>query len=308
MVRFILSGILVCGSAFCFGSSQFDFMVIGDTAYNGEPDYRKYKNLINAINNANPTFTIHVGDIWGIGNCGEKNRQLVAYYFDSYQQPLIYTPGDNEWVDCHYPIMGGFKPHERLQRLRDTFFKENKSLGRKKMPLIRQADISKYKRFAENLRWDKSEILFITVNVPGSANNLYPHVESGVGEFYQRNQANIAWLYDSFHHAEQSGYKAVVIALHAEMFEFDKTPYTGIIDAIKVGARRFEKPVLLVHGDAHKFIIDRPFAESRGEEALPLYTNITRLQTYGAPELRAVRVGVDPDSKWVFSFSPFYIE
>ena len=34
--------------------------------------------------------------------------------------------------------------------------------------------------------------------------------------------------------------------------------------------------------------------------------NITRLQVYGAPEIRAVRVSVEPDTPWVFSFSPLH--
>jgi hypothetical protein len=33
---------------------------------------------------------------------------------------------------------------------------------------------------------------------------------------------------------------------------------------------------------------------------------VTRLQVYGAPELRAVRVSVDTEMPWVFGFTPLY--
>ena len=33
-----------------------------------------------------------------------------------------------------------------------------------------------------------------------------------------------------------------------------------------------------------------------------------RLQVYGDPEVRAVRVTVDPDTPWVFGFEPLYLQ
>ena len=45
---------------------------------------------------------------------------------------------------------------------------------------------------------------------------------------------------------------------------------------------------------------------SAGESALPKYANITRLQVYGAPEIKWVGVSVEPDTPWVFSFAPLH--
>ena len=64
--------------------------------------------------------------------------------------------------------------------------------------------------------------------------------------------------------------------------------------------------MLLINGDFHDLVIDRPFMVSQGEEKPPLYANITRLQVYGAPELKAVQVSVDTETPWVFSFQPLY--
>ena len=36
--------------------------------------------------------------------------------------PLVYTPGDNEWTDCHRANNGAYDPLERLATVRETFF------------------------------------------------------------------------------------------------------------------------------------------------------------------------------------------
>ena len=36
--------------------------------------------------------------------------------FDRFEMPLLYTPGDNEWTDCHRPAAGAYNPLERLAR------------------------------------------------------------------------------------------------------------------------------------------------------------------------------------------------
>jgi hypothetical protein len=42
--------------------------------------------------------------------------------FDALEDPLVYTPGDNEWTDCHRANNGGYTPTERLDTLREVFF------------------------------------------------------------------------------------------------------------------------------------------------------------------------------------------
>jgi hypothetical protein len=62
----------------------------------------------------------------------------------------------------------------------------------------------------------------------------------------------------------------------------------------------------MIHGDFHELIVDKPFRVTTGETTPPKYDNITRLQVYGAPDLRAVRVSVDTETPWVFGFTPLY--
>ena len=65
-LRFVaVCALLLAASA----RADFEFVALGDTAYNGEKDYPPYEALIDLINETAPAFSIHVGDIWGAGTC-----------------------------------------------------------------------------------------------------------------------------------------------------------------------------------------------------------------------------------------------
>ena len=46
----------------------------------------------------------------------------IRTQFDRFTDPLVYTPGDNEWTDCHRANNGGYHPLERLAFDREVFF------------------------------------------------------------------------------------------------------------------------------------------------------------------------------------------
>ncbi len=341
---------LLCVSA---AAEQFDFVALGDTAYNLPADYPVYERLINQINAAEPAFSIHVGDTWGVMPCIEAAHQNVLDWFARFQQPVMYTPGDNEWTDCRKPEVlqtyvqvitgkGTSADMEELARLRSldsafagesfgdvlgslatirkVFFAAPQSLGAKPIPVVRQADVSNFKDMVENLRWERGGVQFATVHVTGSGMGFTINDAARATEAIERNRANVEWLKSTFAAAEANGAKAVVIALHAGMFydaeggEFsgkmlrggDEGPYVWVALALRDLGTRFGKPVLLINGDFHDLVIDRPFLVSQGEGKPPLYSNITRLQVYGAPELKAVRVSVDTETPWVFGFTPLH--
>ncbi|HSG88820.1 MAG TPA: hypothetical protein VLA56_06385, partial [Pseudomonadales bacterium] len=197
---------------------------------------------------------------------------------------------------------------ERLDHIRALWFAEPRSLGAAPRAVVREADVAPaHRKYVENLRFEQDRVLFVTVNVPGSNNNAGSADRARIDEFFARDAANSAWLADSFRKAIEGDYAAVVVALHAEMFQWQGnmfSTYAETIRQLQTGADRFGKPVLLIHGDAHRFVIDRPLLESRGEGDMPLHANLTRLQVYGAPEIGAVAVHVDPDDPAVFSFAP----
>ena len=57
-----------------------------------------------------------------------------------FADPLVYTPGDNEWTDCHRTSNGGYTPTERLDVIRTTFFPQpGLTLGKQRRPVDAQA-------------------------------------------------------------------------------------------------------------------------------------------------------------------------
>lgn len=298
-------------------AEKFSFVALGDTAYNGEPDYPVYRRLIETINKSKPAFSIHIGDIWGASVCDEAHMQEIAGFFDLYQAPLVYTPGDNEWTDCDRRSYGGYDAAERLEKLRDVFFDKPLSQGKKPMALVRQSDVSPHKMYRENSRWFHKGVLFLTLNISGSNNNFAFDSKKDLVEAFERNQANIAWLRDGFRIARENNVAGVVISFHAEFLMNGELPldsyngpyssvYGSMVAEMRLGGERYGKPVLLIHGDSHEFIVDRPLIEPQGESAPAKYANITRLEVFGAPEIKSVKVTVDTKTPWVFSFSPLH--
>ncbi len=292
-------------------AEKFEFVAIGDTAYQGEPSIEAYARLIELINEQDIAFSIHVGDIWGASMCIEDRYNEILETFNAYLKPVVFTPGDNEWTDCDRHAYGDWDPAGRLQVLRDVYYKEAKSLGKETMPVVRQADVSPYTKFVENARWLRSNVLFLTLNVPGSNNNVDIANKNDLLEAFERNEANKAWLRDSMRVAMEQDLTAVVIAIQAELFantSGQRVPpaYADLVDEMRIATSRYPKPILLVHGDAHRFTIDRPLFEF-GPGRL-INGNFMRLQVYGDPEVRAVRVTVDTDTPWVFGFEPLYLQ
>jgi hypothetical protein len=253
-----------------------------------------------------PAVSVFLGDTKA---GGERCTDAVvldrtAAWFARVEGPLVYTPGDNEWTDCWQDRAGRFDPLERLAKLRERFFAHPLSLGGAPMPLVRQSDTdAEHRLYVENARWERGGVLFATVHVPGSDNNRPRDGGDGAvppgaaAEYPARNRANLAWIAETFAQAEREGRGAVVFALQADLYYRDRCgrgTVEGHLDtreALVDGARRYGRPVLLLHGDSHFHLEDRP---------APGAPNLTRLMVPGARDLRAVQVTVD---RWPPSLS-----
>jgi len=104
----------------CFASvstaQNFKFIALGDMPYNIPEDYVRYERLIQRINTQTPAFSIFIGDTKsGSTPCSDEYNLIVEGYFKKFNSPLLYSPGDNEWTDCHRPSAGAYDPIERLQ-------------------------------------------------------------------------------------------------------------------------------------------------------------------------------------------------
>jgi hypothetical protein len=301
--------VLVAGCA----SARFEFAVIGDQQYNAESE-AQFPRLMQDIDRAEVDFVLHLGDFKaGItGLCDDKLFQSRKQQFDASRHPFIYTPGDNEWTDCHNPKAGGFDPLERLTKLRAIFFAGSRSLGQRKLDVEQQA------RFPENLRWRRGGVLFITLHMVGDNNNL-----DNAAEYRERNAANLAWMREAFGLASRESVPAIAIFTQANpRFERAYPPgrlrgtgtaappgkpsgFTDFVAALEKEVVAYDRPVLFVHGDTHYFRIDKPLfrtgAEGPGERGRQI-ENFTRVEIFGFPEAHWLRVAVDPGDASVFSF------
>ena len=314
MIMHFLKHLLVILAIICSLSAfaqPFKFVALGDMPYNIPDDYVRYERLINDINKINPSFTIFIGDTKsGSSPCSDEYNLIVKKYFDQFSEPLIYSIGDNEWTDCHRPNAGSYDPIERLQGVRKTFFGSAMSLGKKRLQLSRQADLdSRYAKYVENSMWVKNHFLFVNLHITGSNNN-FERDDSAKQEYYARNQANLSWIDQAFKLATSKKYSGIVLFYQADMFysptqATDLTSgYRDTLQTLTTHAQAFKKPVLLIHGDSHRLIIDQPL---KSIEQKNILENVLRLQVMGAEQVQAVEVQVNPAAQQPFSFTPILI-
>jgi hypothetical protein len=276
---------------------RFTFAVLGDTPY-GEGEEREFPLMIERINHAHVDFSIHVGDFKGSGDCSDALFAKRYAQFDTFAAPLIYTPGDNEWTDCRRTHMGSMDPLERLARLRTVFFSDRFSLGVTRLateaqdaclaPPVAGCGCGAY---PENRSWEFRGVRFVTLNVPGSNNNVGFDAASDA-EALCRNAANARWLEGAADAARAPGVRALVIAIQANPWDTNRPVYREFLAQVEAAAR-IGKPVLFIHGDTHTYRVDYPFTAP-----------IRRLETFGSPFVGWVAVTVDPAHPELFVFQP----
>lgn len=225
--------------------------------------------------------------------------------------PLVLTPGDNEWTDCHRAAAGGYAPLERLAYLRQVLFSNpDATLGGRPMRVQSQADDPAYAEFPENVRWSRQHVVFATLHVVGSQNGLadFPgRSAADDAEVERRTTATLAWLDDTFRQAMDDDAAGVFLMMQAnpglERGDADHTGFEHILAAIEEHTRAFDRPVILAHGDSHYFRVDKPAIGSTA--FLP---NFTRVETFGSQRVHWVKVTVAPQSPEVFAFQPMIVD
>ena len=254
----------------------FSFGVIGDIPY-GTAEIAKFPARIQDINaDAALKFVTHVGDIKnGSSVCSDSYFENIRAQFDTFAHPLVFTPGDNEWVDCHRTNNGAYNPLERLDKLREVFFDQpGKTLGAT-MPVKTQEALG----LPENVRFTQNRVAFSVLNIQGSNNSLQPWTGLGetaatpeqVAEVEHRTEAALAQIRDTFADAKRRNDRAVVLMTQADMFDpwllaaatanpETMSGFRDIVQAIIEETNGFDAPVYLINGDSHVFAENQPLA------------------------------------------------
>jgi hypothetical protein len=234
-------------------------------------------------------------------------NQAVFQSFQQFHVPVVYTPGDNEWTDCHKSKeFASGDPLKELASVRGLFFsRPGITLGLDEAEVVSQAmhfDAAHPTdaQFVENVMWQESRVVFVTLNTPGSNNDTLPWTGAFANpaaqalEVANRSAANIRWLERAFDLAESRNAKAVVIGLQADMWDpaaaapggDGLNAYTPFVKRLADLATHFHRPVLLLNGDTHLFESDNPLAIPtsttgviHGTQAVP---NLTRIVVQGS--------------------------
>jgi hypothetical protein len=288
-------------------SQSFRFLATGDLPYNAEQDV-KYRQLLKQSEKEDFDFLLHVGDFkWGQAPCDDQSFEAIRDLFQAYPKTVLFTPGDNDWTDCH---RAGQDPIEQLARLRKLFFEDRQVLRLHQLGAQHQSQNTDYAEYIENYRFVKAGVHFIVVHIVGSLNNS-PQAAEGVEigslvEFQERSRANLAFLLESFEKARSDNAEGVALIIHANPdFENGRKPgYAEFQSVLSDFLNNYSKPVLCIHGDTHYFRIDKPLKNAKG---IP-YMHFTRLELFGSPNVAGVDVSINPKDPLVFSYRPYYLQ
>lgn len=251
-------------------STVYALAVFGDTPY-GTTALNGLPARINQMN-ADPQVQLvsHLGDI-SSGNCSDSYYAKIRSNFDRFADPLVYTPGDNEWADCHRADVGRANPLNRLSAVRKVFFPTpGRTLGQNATSVTAQSG------YPENIRVAKGGVTIAAVHAVGSYNDLavwsglgYTSVQSSQrAEFDARTSANASHIKATFAQAKANGSRAVVLLTQADMFlgspgSTYREAFKVVVRTIAAEAKAYGKPVFLFNGDSHAFLTDKPLTSSK---------------------------------------------
>ena len=267
---------------------------MGDAPYHAGEEVQ-FEKMLARVNAEDLAFVVHVGDTKGAGPCSDAFYEMRRAQFDSVRHPFIYTPGDNEWLEC-VDATGRPIALERLARLREIYFPRPESLGGTRIPMQVQDQCLAPPiagcgcgALPENRAWNRQGIHFVTLHVVGEEDDFGYDAERDV-EARCRRQGNIRWLDKTTQEAIDAQARALVVIIQANPWLSRKGSHDDFVVALQRAAKRFAGPFLFVHGDTHTYRVDWPL------------DGVTRLETWGSPFVGWVKVTVSPRERDPFRF------
>jgi hypothetical protein len=188
-------------------------------------------------------------------------------------------------------------------------------------------------QFVENVMWEQSKTVFVTVNFPGGSNNdtdtwngPAKNQAAEDAERMARTGADVRWLNQAFAMAEADNAHSVVILGQADMWDTTDLPshqtaYEPIIKAMADNTTAYGKPVLYINGDSHIYRSDNPLQQnstcytesgacSAADDAWnqhPGYDvpNFHRIVVHGSTfPLEWLKLSIDPRAAWENASTP----
>lgn len=299
MAAAALLAVAPAGAARKAPDDEHRFGVIGHSFMrNGGED--RLKKGIEDSSEASLAFVVVTGIKSEDEPCSDRlylaRRKLIA----GAKRPMIVMPAASDWTGCRNSN-GRTSAVERLNRIRELYFPEPESLGRRTIEVTRQSFNEKFRSYAENAYWVTGNVLYATVNLPANNNHYRPEAGRN-SEFEDRLVANRFWLNRMFALARGKKLDAVVLFSEGNiepvaeekglraLLRRDRTTQDGF-DAprrqVAQLARKFKGKVLLIDTDA---------PEKGAEAAIAWEGNVGHVSV-GA---RALEVRVSKDREQLF--------
>ncbi len=226
----------------------------------------------------------------------EERRDLI----DEAKRPMIVAPAGSDWTECKNSA-GKRNPIERLNRMRELFFGEPRSLGQDKVQVTRLSTSPRFRSYAENGHWEIGKVLYATVNLPANNNHFLPEAGRN-NEFEDRLVANRFWLNRLFSLARTDKVAAVVLFSEGDakasleptglraLLRRDPQGRDGFAETRKqilALAQKFKGKVLLVDSAAH----------GKATPAIDWHGNLGHISIDGA----SIEVAVRPGTRQIFT-------
>src|SRR4051812_3483151 len=135
MTRAIALTALLLGACAQAPRGDFSFALIGDLGYTAAQE-PMVDHVLESIDAATLAFVVHDGDLGAprSGSCTDELWARRLAQFQALRHPVIYTPGDNEWTDCHAGEVTGYEARQRLGGPRPPLFLPRPRLGQRPPP------------------------------------------------------------------------------------------------------------------------------------------------------------------------------
>ncbi|WP_346014667.1 hypothetical protein [Thiocystis violacea] len=304
-LRPLLLTLLLC-SPLGAHAKALRFFVLGDLPY-AQSEERQLRRLLDAAVAQGSPFLVHLGDIkGGCAPCTDASLEVIADIFRSQPVPVVYTPGDNEWTDCHRWCAGGLDPLQRLERLRQVFFADAGVLRLDGLEGLRGLAGSLGRRYPEILSFTRDGVVMVALHVVGSDNGFRQRDAAAQAEMDARDHANAALLRRTAELAAGQGARAMVVFFHADPLFERSQPSKGfaatlrsLVDLMAVYPGR----VLLIHGDSHHFRYDRPLRDPATGARIDRFE---RAEVPGSPSVGGLWISVDPEAAQPFTVEEVY--
>ncbi|MEE4378680.1 MAG: hypothetical protein V2J55_14405 [Candidatus Competibacteraceae bacterium] len=277
-------------------NDSFQFVVLA-----ARPCRRKelfgLSNLIDSVNALQPPFVLHVGgDTAACVAKSEKRLRKIIAFFNQFHCPVIFTPGEREWVDAEDAF-------DCLERARSLFWGTSVHLENTLSAFSQQAAQGDHKQMQENVLWMHGCVLFLTLHTVGCNNNL-GRGKAFNSDFSYRNKANLDWLDVGFSVALENRLEGVVICTHADPWRGNGNNagngFRQILTSIRRWSKRFTGRVLVIHGEQDGLLLDQPL--TIGQHSKRVLENMIRLRVPGRAG-QGVVVNADPAMPDLFSIS-----